>query len=491
MPISFNEIPINLRVPGQYVEIDNSRAVQGLPGMPSRILVIGQMLPTGTAAAATPVDVLDADQAAELFGRASMLHRMFVALKANNRFTKTTAIPLEDDAAGTAAAGAVTFAGAATAAGTISLWIAGQRVRAGVAAADTAADVATAVAAAVNAETDLPVTAAVDGVDTAKVNLTCRWKGETGNAIDLRLNYVMGETLPAGITATVTAMSGGAANPDIAAAITAMGDDWYTDIALPYVDAANLTAIETELAERFGPLVMQDGHAYAFADDTHGGLTTLGNSRNSPHLSIAGMKKCPTPAWEVAAALAGVCAYHANIDPARPFQTLALSGVLAPAEKDRFTLEERNLLLMDGITTLKVDDGGRVLIERVITTYETNAYGVDDVSYLDLNTLKTLAYLRYSVRARIALRYPRHKLASDGTRYGPGQAIVTPSVIRAELIALFKDWEAAGLAEGIDQFKEDLVVERDETDANRVNALIPPDVVNQFRVFAGQVQFRL
>ena len=50
-----------------------------------------------------PVDVLSADQVAVLFGRGSMLHSAFVALKANNRFFKATAIPLADDEAGAAA----------------------------------------------------------------------------------------------------------------------------------------------------------------------------------------------------------------------------------------------------------------------------------------------------------------------------------------------------------------------------------------------------
>jgi len=68
---------------------------------------------------------------------------------------------------------------------------------------------------------------------------------------------------------------------------------------------------------------------------------------------------------------------------------------------------------------------------------------------------------------------------------------VTPMVIRSELIALFREWEEAGLAEGFEQFKTDLIVERNGSDPNRVDAIIPPDVINQFRVFAGQVQFRL
>ena len=109
----------------------------------------------------------------------------------------------------------------------------------------------------------------------------------------------------------------------------------------------------------------------------------------------------------------------------------------------------------------------------------------------DVTTMRTLSYLRYAVRTRIALRYPRHKLASDGTLFDPGQAVVTPSSIKAELISLFRQWESAGLVEGFDQFKDDLIVERSTTDANRVDMRMSPDLMNQFRVFAGQVQFLL
>src|SRR3546814_3024831 len=91
-----------------------------------------------------------------------------------------------------------------------------------------------------------------------------------------------------------------------------------------------------------------------------------------------------------------------------------------------------------------------VLLERPITTYQTNAYGFDDTAFLDVNTLLTLAALRYSQRARIAQKFPRHKLASDGTKAGAGQAIVTPSVIRAELVALAREWEDAGWVENMD-----------------------------------------
>lgn len=488
--MDFDQIPINLRVPGAYLEMDNSMAVRGLPGMPSRILVLGQKLAAGTQAANTPVKILDAAAAEAAFGRGSMLHLMFRTLKDVNNWTETYAIALDDDGAANAAAGNVLFGGAVTGAGTVNLYIAGQRVRVGVAVGDTPAGIATAVSAEINAATDLPVSAVVNRVTAKQVDITARNKGEAGNGIDLRVNYNFGEALPTGLTATITAMTGGTANPDITDAIAAFGDTWYTSIAMPYTDAANLSLLEAELTTRFGPMVMMDGIAFAAATGTHSALTTLGNSRNSEHLSIMCATGSRSAPWAWAAAYAGVAEYNLHNDPARPLQTLPL-GVMAPTDADQFTLEERNLLLYDGISTFRVDDSGRVLVERAITTYETNASGIDDPSYLDVNTMATLAYLRYTVRARILSKFPRHKLVNDGTQYGAGQAIVTPSVIRAELIALFKDWETVGLAEGIEQFKADLIVERDQSDVNRVNALIPPDVVNQFRVFAGKVQFRL
>lgn len=486
MPISFNAIPIDIRTPGHYIEFDNTRAVQGLPTFQHKILVIGQRLAAGSVAQNVPKRILSGAQAEEFFGRGSMLAQMLKALKVVNSFTECWAVALDDNPAGATATGTLTITGPATEAGTLNLYIGGKRVQVGVASGDASTAIATAIAAAINAQTELPVTA---GAAAAVVTLTSRHKGETGNSIDVRLNYFFGERTPKGVGVAIVAMAGGTTNPDVAGAITAIGDEQYHTWISPYTDAANLLKIETELSDRFGPMEQKEGHAFAAHYGTHSAASTLGDARNSPHLTIMGTQKSPTLAWEVAAIVGAIDAFEP--DPARPRQTLHIVGMLPPAETDRYTRSERNLHLFDGISTLIVDAGGRCLIERLITTYKTNSFGVPDISYLDVETMRTLAYLRFSVRARIALRYPRHKLANDGTRFGPGQAIVTPNVIRAELIGLFREWEFAGLAEGFEQFKADLIVERNGSDPNRVDAIIPPDVINQFRVFAGQVQFRL
>lgn len=338
--------------------------------------------------------------------------------------------------------------------------------------------------------TDLPVYATVS---SAVVTVRARNRGPNGNGIDLRLNYADGEATPAGVGCTVSAMASGATAPTLTSLIAAMGDTWFQVLAHPYTDSTNLTAIETEMASRFGPLRMIDGVAFTSAAGSVSTLGTLGDTRNSPHsviLAQAGENPLTPPA-EFAAAAAGVVALEANVDPARPFQTLAVLGVLPPTEADLFTLSERNQLLFDGIATTRGAPGGGAALERLITTYQLNAAGSADTSYLDVTTMLTLLYARYSFRAQILARYPRHKLMNDGAAVGPGQAIITPKQGKAEAVAWFRDLEQLGLVEDVEQFKADLVVERDASNPTRLNFLLPPNLVNPFIFGAATIQFRL
>ncbi len=485
MSISFNQIPVDIRVPGQYIEFDNSRAVAGLPVQKHKMLVIGQRLAAGTVAANTPTLVTSAELAKGYFGIGSMLSNMFDKLKAANNYTEVWANAVDDNVAGVVATQTITITGAATEARTLNLYIAGRRVQVAVANTDNPTTVATAIVDAITADSNLPVTAS----NTAGVvTLTAKHKGESGNDIDVRLNYY-GELSPAGLTFVIAAGAAGSGNPDIATAIAAMAGEWYNTIVMPYTDAANWNALDAEMATRWGPLTQQEGQVFAAIAGTHANIDTFGDGKNSLHYTVMGAQDSPTPPWEIAAVVAAVDAFEP--DPARPRQTLRLPGVLAPAPEDRYIQSERNIHLHSGISTFVVDQGGQVIIERLITTYQTNAFGLPDISYLDICTPRTLAFLRFSVRSRISQKFGRHKLAGDDTNYAPGQAIVTPRMIRAELIALFTEWEKAGLAEDIKQFKTDLLLQRSDTDPNRIDSVIPPNVVNQFRVFAAAVQFRI
>lgn len=489
MTIQFANLPNTLRVPFVGVEFDPSRARQGPAIKAYRALLVGFRRSTGTVAALTPKAITGSDQAATWFGVGSMLHHMAEAWFRQSQLVETVAIALDENAAGTAAIHQVDFVGTASAAGSVYLWIGGRRVVVGVASGATATAIATAAAAAVQADATLPVSAtSLSG----ELLLTYRHKGTAGNDLDVRVNYGQDEELPAGITATVSVDTPGATDPaSLASLFAAIGETQYDVLVFGFHDSALRTEIDAELESRWGPIRQNDGTAFLGARGSHATLTTLGSGLNSKHLVIPGADLSPTPPWEWAAALGSVAARELQADPARPLQTLELVGVKAPAEVDRFTLAEQNLLLYDGISTFTVDQAGAVHAGRIITTYQTNQTGQPDTAFLDLTTTKTLSYLRYDLRARFLLKYPRHKLADDGNNFGAGQPVMTPGLARAEAVAAFNDWNAAGLVEGLEQFKLDLVAERDTGDPNRLNLLLGPDLVNQLVVTGVRKAFLL
>lgn len=491
MSISFNQIPVNLLTPGAYVEFDNSRAIRGLVSMPQRILLIVPMLAAGTATANTPWQLANLAEAITKLGRGSIGVMAVQGLLRVTDTIETWVLPIADSGGGVQATGTIVIAGTPTAAGTLNCYVAGRRVQVAVAVSDTATSIGTALAAAINAELDLPVTAASA---SGTVTVTSRHKGTLGNDIDLRINYqTLAETTPLGITVTITAMSGGTGDPSIATGLSAIGSTQYNTIIMAFNDASNLALMEAELDDRWGPLLQNDGHCHVGLRGSVGSINSVLSARNNPHITGWTLETGgePCPLWEKAAVAGAVCAYYLAIDPARPVQTLVLPGILPASAEKRFTRAERNNVLSYGGATTIVDAGGRVVIERAVTQYTQNSGGLVDPSYRDIETMYTLSYIRFSVRARITQRFPRFKLASDGTQFAPGQAVVTPKIIKAELIALFIDWMDVGLVEGLEQFKADLLVERNGSDPNRVDVLLPPDIVNQFRVFAAQVQFRL
>ncbi|MEH8118429.1 phage tail sheath subtilisin-like domain-containing protein [Aeromonas allosaccharophila] len=496
--MALGTIPNDVRVPLVYIEIDNSQALSGNIAQDQNVLLFGQMIAdgadAGTATPNTVVEVPVSESAIDaLFGQGSLMALAAKRYRMANSYTRTFALACGQIAGGVSAAGSLKFSGTAAQSGTIYLLIAGQSLQVGVTAASSAATIAANVAAAINGKKNLPVIAALSGSDPAKVTITAKQQGLTGNDIDLRYNYYAGEQLPVGVNITIENMILGSGAPDMAALIAAMPDEWYNHIMMPFNDTASLNTLRDELLTRWGPLKMSEAIAYTAFRGTYGETITFGEGRNDFLLSCMGTSKSPSPSWEFAASYCGIAAYHLAIDPARPLQTLALPGILAPAKADRFAFDERNNLLKSGIATYQVQPGDVVAIEREVSMYQKNAFGDPDPSYLDITTPATLGKMRYDIKVMVTNRFPRHKLADDNvlSQIDPAQPVVTPKIMRQAILEVALDWVTAGLMENFDLFKETLSVYRDTADRNRLNCVCHPDVVNQLRVFASLIQFKL
>jgi phage tail sheath gpL-like len=496
MPISFNNIPANLKVPLYWVEVDPSMA--GLPLINQPSLLVGTMTAEGNAVANVPIAIGSQAQANAAFGEGSELARMFVAFFKNNFANMVYGLPLAEPTAGVAAHATIAVTAPPTEAGTISLYVGGELVEGiGVAAADTINNVASAIAAAINEMEDLPVTAVAT---TGSVAVTCNWKGVSGNGISLMLNYygtIGGENTPVGLVMTVPpTLTTGSGVPIMTQALANLGETNYEYVALPYTDATSLNGWELEYGftdqGRWGWKRQLYGHIFSAKADTYANLLTFSATRNNGVSSILAIEPAsPTPIYEWVAAYCAKAQRALINDPARPLQTLSLNGVKLAPLKDRWDIDELNSFALSGLATQKAGSDNQPMIARETTTYQLDLFGFPDEAYELVTTLATLARLIRNQRNAITTKFPRYKLADDGTRFGPGQAIVTPGVIKAELIAEYRVDMFNGLVENITAFKNHLIVERDPTDPNRVNVLYPPDLINQLRVFAVLAQFRL
>lgn len=83
------------------------------------------------------------------------------------------------------------------------------------------------------------------------------------------------------------------------------------------------------------------------------------------------------------------------------------------------------------------------------------------------------------------------KLAMNGTKFGQGNAVVTPNDIKAELLSWYDEMIEAGFCQNYEGFKRDTLVELDNVDPNRVNIMLVPTIVNNLRVIAVKTAFRL
>lgn len=487
MTVPFERVPSDIRVPLAYVEFDSSGALKGTPVMDWRILFIGQKLASGSAKTGEAVRITRKGEAAKLFGEGAMLTGMLDLGKAANPFMEVWAIALEDGKDLVAAKAPLKVLTAATGAGVISLLIGGHHLQVKAVAGEEKDVLATRIAAKINATNALPVSAKAKSA--GEVELTAKNAGEVGNGISVLVNFYAGEQLPAGVTLSVVPLSGGAGNPDITEAIAGFGDEWWKSIVMPYTDDVNMKRLEVELLDRWGPMRMNDGLAWSAYRGTLGEAAAFGNRHNGHLMSTMATNIAPQVAYLWASVYAVVASTSLALDPARPLQTLVLPGILPPAKSVRWTREECDLLLHDGMATHSVGPGDTVQIQREITMYQKDAYGQSDPSYLDVQTPATLSYIRYGWVQRVQKMFGRHKLGNDDTRYAPGQPIVTPKILTTQALAYFTELEKKGLVENFEQYKETLVIERNPDNPNRLDMLCHPDLINQFRIMANLVQF--
>ena len=243
-----------------------------------RVLLIGQG--AGTATAKVLIEDVQLTEIDSLLGANSLATLAYKRFKTYNKLTEVDIIPLAEPT-GTPAAGSIIVTG--TAGESVSLTInVGDDVypvTVAIVLADAAAAVATKIAAAIGA-LDL-FSAAVDGVDDTKVNVTYLYDGEVGNGLS-----IVPQARVSGLTFTIVNLTGGTGAYDSANILDSLTKRYHSVI---FDAAASFDAIETFLEARVNvENIVLGGSGFVMINDSLADLKSFANAKNSKTMVVIG-----------------------------------------------------------------------------------------------------------------------------------------------------------------------------------------------------------
>jgi len=424
--------------------------------------------PEPTVAELVATSIFSDSEAAAYFGYGSHLHLMAKAAIRANSYLDLNAIALDDAGTAVQAAGSITINGPAAGAGSLSFFVGSKKIEVGIAAAAVAADIAISLQNEMARYPELPVTFAVDAATPAKINVTAKNGGLVGNQIGLAY-----ESTASGVTATIVDMTGGAVDPDIDDALTAVFAKQYTLIASAYNDTTSFGKLKTHIVTVTGPLEQREGIGIIAMTGALADATTRGSANNSGMCQCFSFRGTRSLSFELAAALTSITSFYE--DPALPLNDIEVPGIHAPAIADRFSRLEIESCLNNGVSPLKVGPGDVVQIVRSISTYVKDGQGVDDPTLLDISKMRSLFYVRKVMRPLPK----KYKKATEQNR----KALWTD--IYTNLLKL-EEGEMQ-IVENVVANKGLLVVEKSDVEAGRFNARIPADVIDGLHVFAAEI----
>ena len=478
-----------------------------------RLLIIGQLNGGTATSGELQENVLTTVNANSLFGN-SMVTNMFKVARAVNPNTRIDVIGLADNGSGTDATGSVAFTGTATAAGTLVIRAGDYQDNAyslTIASGTTAAAAATALVALVNADADRMVQASAT---SGTVTLTAINAGTEGNSIPVTVTGTV-----AGIGSTVTAMSGGAGDPDTTNVLDAIGQMRYQNIVAP---SYARTAILPVLNDRWNVANrIQDGVLINVVNDTFANLLTLGNNLDTQNVVIFGNKSgaVQAPNYTLAAYLGGAISLRLTegadlsdivdgstglLDTTGGVQLASLPIFNTPLPSARFPRMAVNTEFTDlevsqlntaGISVFVNNDANtRLLTGAAVTPYKTNANGVENDTWHFLNAVQTTSAVSEYFFNGIKSRFAQHRLTTGATQ--AGRKTVNTTTIEGYIVRLYSEMIALQLVrdgDAFDFFRNNLTVTITNLQAGEIRITGSVPIVTQARTFTFpfNVQFEI
>lgn len=479
-------------IPGAYVEVAFAQGDAAGSGSPIEVLLMGNMLSTGTATADTivygpdtTVQLQTEQDAINLFGTGSELHRMFRRFTKINKDVTCRAIAVSESA-GSQATGIVEFVGTATAAGTARLYVGDEFAEIAIANLDTPTVSAAAMVTAINANTHWGVTAAnASGV----ITLTARQKGPRGNEIRFMPNITpsIGQTIP---TAIDRAMAGGATADSNTTALGTIANSRYYYIVSAANDATQFDALSDQVSSQAAPTTGIRQRCIAGSTDTISNTNTLATGRNSARSCLVWSEKSPWTGAELAANMAGVITlFETKPNPRTNFasfgndSTTAAYWVVPRPRLDSAIPSRTNIksALNNGVTPIAVNPNGTTYLVNLITTRSLNG-SQNDYRIRDHHKVTICDFFGDDLLAKITLNFPGMRIANDPPAGGkpPGPLVATPARVRSSVFGLIDVYDANDLLQDVPIIKEATIVQRETSPGTRMGIRVPLRPIDNF-----------
>lgn len=420
--------------------------------------------------------ILTSDEAAVFWGYGSMMHIMADASFSANKRVELYGISLDDAGAGVAASGGIDFNGTtATKAGVVTLWVGNQKVEIAFSLGDALADISAALNEEIAATTMLPLTSVQESYQgdpiQDELTFTAKNKGVIGNQIDLEITITDGT----GITATITAMNSGATDPDIQTALDEVFSTRYHFIANPWNDQTSMIALRTHLDSAGDEVEQRGAFAFTGIDASLASTTALATIINNERMGLVSLFGTKSLPYELACGVAAV--HELNEDVALPLDNVEILGIGLPEITDRFSRTSVEIMLAGGVFPLEVTTSNQVVITRAISTYLTNDQAVADTAFLEVNTIRSLDFVRDTMRAMFLNLFVGKKKSSG-----------INDRIKSEVENELRKLAAPGVevVKDVDTWIPLITVEDNSTDVNRVDVDIPAPIVPGLHIIASK-----
>lgn len=479
----------SMRTPGTFVEVVPGQGPSTASGGQRDVVYVMPKTSAGTGTVNTLYQITRDQQAIDLAGIGSPIHRAVrLHLKANNG-GKVWIVPYAATSGGGAAAATatITVVNTATGRGTIKLTLSGEAMEVLVSSGDVIGTIATNIAAAINSLQFLPYTAAaVAGV----VTLTAKIAGTSQNGIHrIRCEITSGitttvtasaATLGSGVEGSTTEVTNFAA----ALAILASVRKYYIGTSL--FDSTNLGALVTHVATKSEPIVgLRSQGVAAFVGSGSAGAT-LAIARNSHYLQIKWQENSELEPASIVGNWLGIRQKFEAKDTAYNFDDAGLTADtkafwFVPNQYDPNdwpTVLELADAISDGLSPISSSPAGSYVVMSLNTRSKNAAGTIDDFRATETHRISVCDELADVTVARDRNTFQNFKQKDDqrlaNGKVNPNQVLgprtLTPSRWKTFWQKIMREFEQQEKLQQVDTTNAGMYVGIDPSNTGRIEA---------------------